>query len=217
MTFPASSDPTPHEAGWHARPMTEPRPRLVLLRHGETEWSRDGRHTGRTDVPLTPLGRRQATAAGPALARWAFAEVRTSPLGRARDTASLAGHPHATVDEDLLEWDYGAYEGVTTAEIRTDHPGWTVFDGDIPGGETPEQVGTRVDRVIERVRAVDGDVLLVAHAHLLRVLAARWVGLPATGARYLDLSTASISVLAHKREQPVLFSWNSTAHLAGVR
>lgn len=194
--------------------MSDPRHHLVLLRHGQTEWSRDGRHTGRTDVALTALGRHQATAAGPALARWTFAQVRCSPLGRARDTAALAGHDGAEVDEDLLEWDYGAYEGITTAEIREEHPGWTVFDGPVPDGETPEAVGARADRAIERARAVDGDVLLVAHGHLLRILAARWIGRPAVDGRLLALSTASISVLGWERQQAVIESWNSTAHLA---
>ena len=192
------------------------RPRLVLLRHGETAWSVERRHTGRSDIPLTDVGREQAEAAAPALAGRPFALVLTSPLQRARQTAALAGFAAAEVDDDLAEWDYGEAEGRTTVELRREHAGWTVFDGPLPGGETPEQVGARADAVIERCAGIDGEVLLVAHGHLLRVLAARWIGCPATDARRWTLATASISELGWEREQRVVDHWNLTGHLAGV-
>jgi probable phosphoglycerate mutase len=185
------------------------RPRCVLIRHGETEWSRDGRHTGRTDLPLLPAGEAQARALGPKLAGYRFALVLTSPLLRARETCALAGLGEgAVVDPDLAEWDYGSYDGLTTPEIRDDHPGWDLFAEGAPGGERAEDVRARVDRVIRRVQAVDGDVACVAHAHLLRVLAVRWIGLEVPAARGLTLGPASISELRWEREYPVIAHWN---------
>lgn len=187
----------------------------MLVRHGETEWSRDGRHTGRTDVPLTEHGRTQAASIAPRLLSYSFSLVLTSPLSRAADTCALAGEgDRAVTDDDLLEWDYGQYEGITTAEIRETHPGWTVFDGPVPGGENPEQVGGRADRVLERAERAGGDVLLVGHGHMSRVIAARWLGLAATDARLFALSAGSLSILGHEREQRVLSLWNDTSHLS---
>ena len=189
--------------------------RVVLVRHGETRWSLDGRHTGRTDVALTDEGRRQAAATAPRLAGHTFALVLTSPLGRARDTCRLAGlGAVAVADPDLLEWDYGAYEGLTSAEIRAQDPDWSLWADGCPGGERPPAVGARADRVVTRCLEVDGDVAVFAHGHLLRVLGARWVGAePAFGAHLL-LSTASISELGWERSTRVLAGWNDTAHLA---
>lgn len=187
-----------------------------LVRHGETEWSIGGRHTGRTDVPLTADGRAQARALGARVGPRDFSLVLTSPLARATDTARLAGHGEdALADPDLVEWDYGTLEGMTTPEIRQTYPGWTVWDGPWPEGETPAQVGARVDRVIERCLApnVTGDVLLFGHGHLLRVLTARWLGLTPDAGRLLALSTATVGVLGWEREHPVIESWNVDCHL----
>jgi broad specificity phosphatase PhoE len=178
-----------------------------LVRHGETEWSRDGRHTGRTDVPLTPAGEERAAALRATLADHAFALVLCSPLQRARRTAELAGFTPEPCD-DLREWDYGDYEGRTTADIRADCPNWSLWTDGCPGGEKATEVGSRVDRVIARVRQVDGDVVLFAHGHLLRVLGARWVGLPPADGRLLALSTAGLCVLGFERETSVLEQWN---------
>ena len=187
----------------------EARPRAWLVRHGETEWARDGRHTSRTDVPLTELGRSQAVAAGRKLAGAAFAEVLSSPRARALDTARIAGFgARVAIDADLVEWDYGTDEGLTTPEIRTDRPGWTIWGEGPRGGETIEAVAARADRVIARVRAASGDVLLFAHGHLLRVLAARWLDLAPVDGRLFALSTATVSVLGWEREQSVLLRWN---------
>lgn len=187
----------------------------MLVRHGETDWSRTGRHTGRTDVPLTDHGRAEATAIEPRLAHRSFDLVLTSPLSRARDTCALAGFgEQGERCDDLLEWDYGEYEGITTAEIRETVPGWTVFDGPVPGGETAADVARRADRVLERAHEVDGDVLLFGHGHMLRVLGARWLGLAGDRGRLLGLAAASISTLGFEREQPVLLCWNDTAHLS---
>jgi probable phosphoglycerate mutase len=186
---------------------TDRRPELVVVRHGETEWSRSGKHTGRTDVPLTEAGRREAAAVAPVLARRHFARVLTSPLERAADTARLAGFADAEPTPDLLEWDYGRYEGLTSAEIRRTVPGWTVFRDGVPAGESAEQVGARVDRVIARALEAPGDTLCFAHAHVLRVLAARWLGLEARAGRLLVLRTARIGVLGHERETRVLLEW----------
>lgn len=183
-------------------------PEVVLLRHGETEWSATGRHTGTTDVPLTDAGRAAARAIGATFAGRSFALVLTSPLQRAAETARLAGLAGAEVVADLAEWDYGEYEGRTTADIRTERPGWTVWDGPVAGGEEVDDVGRRADRVIAACRAAGGDVALVGHGHHLRVLAARWVGLPPVAGRLLALSTATLSVLGWEREQPVIRSWN---------
>ncbi|MGW1997174.1 histidine phosphatase family protein [Embleya sp. NPDC001921] len=192
-------------------------PELMLVRHGETQWSRSGRHTGLTDIPLTPEGEAQAKAVADLLVGRTFALALTSPLVRARHTAELAGITGAEVEPDLVEWDYGGYEGITTNEIRESVPGWFLWrDGVIPGdaehpGESIADVGRRVDRVLERVRPVleaGEDAVLVAHGHLLRVLTARWLGLPARDGRLFRLETARLSTLGYEREQPVLLGWN---------
>ncbi|HEU5301593.1 MAG TPA: histidine phosphatase family protein [Acidimicrobiia bacterium] len=184
---------------------------IILVRHGATEWSEHGRHTGRTDLPLTATGRAQAEALRPRVAARDYALVLVSPLQRARETCRLVGlGADAEVDDDLHEWDYGDYEGLTTAEIRRTRPTWVVFDDGAPNGETPEQVAARADRVIARVDAIDGTVALVAHGHLLRVLGARWIGLaPSAGAR-MHLGTGTLSVLGFEREIKVVQSWNCT-------
>jgi broad specificity phosphatase PhoE len=184
-----------------------------LVRHGETEWARLGRHTGRTDIPLTDVGRDQARALGRRVGGHPFALVLTSPLSRAAETARIAGFGDALVDPDLREWDYGDLEGWLTPDIRARFPGWTIWRGPWPGGETIDQVAARADRVIARARAADGDVLLIAHGHLLRVLAARWLDLPATSGSLFALGTASVSVLGWEREAPVVESWNEACHL----
>ena len=189
--------------------MSENNRRLLLIRHGETEWSRTGRHTGRTDLPLLPEGEAQARALRPRLAAFSAAAVLTSPLRRARDTGDLIGlGDRALVDPDLCEWDYGSYEGMTTAEIRAGRPGWELFRDGPPDGEDVADVGRRVDRVIARVRAVPGDVVCVAHAHVLRVLGARWIGLDPTGGRHFRLAPCSLSELGWEREHPVIISWD---------
>ncbi len=180
---------------------------IVLVRHGETEWSRDLKHTGRTDIGLTQHGREQALLAGRSIAARDFALVLSSPLERARATAELAGL-HAEVDADLREWDYGEIEGRTTAELVAEQPGWTLWEGGTPGGETLADVATRVDRVIERVAAVDGDVALFSHGHLLRILGARWCGQPARFAERLKLDTAAVCELDVHRGVRVLARWN---------
>jgi probable phosphoglycerate mutase len=183
---------------------------VVLVRHGATEWSSSGRHTGRTDIPLDDEGRAQARALGEQLRPWTFSLVLTSPLGRARETCALAGlDGHAEVDPDLAEWDYGDYEGRTTAEIRETRPGWTVFDGGVVNGETVEQVGVRADRVIARLGQVDGPVALFSHGHMLRILAARWLELPPVDGRLLALDTATLSVLGYEHEARVVQRWNT--------
>ena len=179
------------------------------MRHGETEWSRDGRHTGTTDVPLTEAGEAAARELAPRLAGETFALILTSPRERARHTAELAGVPAAEADEDLVEWDYGDYEGVTTDEIRESVPGWTVWTHPCPGGETADQVSARLDRVVARCHAADGDVLLVGHGHSLRALAARWLGLPVADGRLLKLDTGTVSRLGHERETSVVLRWNA--------
>lgn len=184
---------------------------LWVVRHGQTEWSASGRHTSTTDVPLTEDGREQARALRPLLAGQAFASVLTSPRERARHTAALAGFPDAEVDPDLAEWNYGDYEGITTPEIRQTDPGWTIWEGVTPGGETAAEVEVRFDRVVARVRASDGPVLAFAHGHALRVLAARWLGLPAAWGRHLFLDTATISTLGDDRGEPVIGTWNVAA------
>ncbi len=189
--------PDPHQA------------KLVLVRHGATEWSESGRHTGRTDVAILPEGREQAARMAPVLGEMPFALVLTSPLSRARDTCALAGFAErAEATDDLLEWDYGDYEGRTTEEIREERPNWTLWADGVPGGETAGAVGRRVDRVIERARATRGDTLCFAHGHVLRVLAARWVGLPPIGGRFLALQAGSLAVLGWEREVPVIERWN---------
>ncbi len=183
---------------------------VVLIRHGETEWSASGRHTSFTDVPLTEQGREEARPLANRLANVDFALVLTSPRARARETCALAGlAARAQVTDDLAEWDYGEYEGRTTAEIRRGAPEWTIFSGGAPGGETAEQVAARADRVIDRAAAAGGVVALLSHGHFLRVLGARWVGLPAAAGAILGLDTATLSFLGHEREQRVLRVWNS--------
>ena len=185
---------------------------LVLVRHGQTEWSLSGQHTGTTDIPLTDEGRRQAEALGARLSGWNFSRVLTSPLARAAETCRLAGLAEgAEVTEDLREWDYGDYEGRKTADIRKERPGWGLWLDGVPAGEHVDEVGARADRVIEAARAADGDVALFAHGHVLRVLAARWIGLPPDHGRLFALVTSSISVLGWERETPVLERWNETA------
>lgn len=189
---------------------------LLLARHGETEWSRAGRHTGRTDLPLTPAGEAQAGHLAPLLAGRTFGLVLTSPLVRARRTAELAGLTGALPEPDLREWDYGAYEGITTADIHRSRPGWNLWtDGVPPGrefpGESPEQVGERADRVLSRVAGAlgEGDVMLVAHGHLLRVLAARRLGLPPSAGRLFRLETGTLSRLSTEHGRPVIAEWNT--------
>ncbi|MEK6721073.1 MAG: histidine phosphatase family protein [Chloroflexota bacterium] len=191
---------------------TNARPNLWLVRHGETEWARLLRHTGRTDVPLTPRGRAQAAAVAAKLAGTTFGLVVSSPLSRALDTGRLAGFTdRVTTDDDLLEWDYGDLEGRTTAEIREGLPDWTIWRGPVPGGEAAEDVATRVDRFIARVRTdetSDGAVLAFAHGHVLRVLTARWLGRPPTDGGMFALSTATVSVLGWEHGAPVVVRWN---------
>ncbi len=195
--------------------MPERPPEIWLIRHGETEWAATGRHTGRTDIPLTDGGRRQAAALGRHLGGRPFALVLTSPLGRARETCGLAGYGNvAETTDDLLEWDYGDYEGRTSIEIRREVPGWTVFKDGVPHGESASDVGRRADNVIKRAATAGGDVALFAHGHLLRVLGARWLGLPPEGGRLLALGTAAVSVLRYERETRVLIVWNQDWHLA---
>jgi broad specificity phosphatase PhoE len=183
---------------------------VVLVRHGETEWSRDHRHTGRTDVPLTAEGRRQAERLRDALAEWNFTRVLSSPLSRALDTCRLAGYgDRAELSDALLEWDYGEYDGETTNRIRESRPGWNLWRDGCPGGESVAEVSARVDPLVSELKDSDGDVLLFAHGHVLRVLAARWVELaPEAGAR-LWLATATISVLGFERETAVFKRWNA--------
>ena len=181
-----------------------------LIRHGETEWSRSGRHTGLTDLSLTETGRRAARALAPVLARESFALVLTSPLKRAQETAELAGLGHrARVDPDLLEWNYGEYEGLTAAEIHERTPAWLIFSDGAPGGERPDDVSRRVDRVIARARGATGNVALFAHGHLLRSLAARWLGCAVAAGRHFLLDTGTVNVLSYYRDAPAIKRWNA--------
>jgi probable phosphoglycerate mutase len=181
-----------------------------LIRHGETEWSRTGQHTGLTDLPLTDTGRRAARALAPVLARESFAVALTSPLQRARETCELAGlGDRVQVDSDLLEWNYGKYEGLTTAEIHERAPGWLLFTDGAPGGERPDDVECRVDRVIARARAAPGNVAMFAHGHVLRVLAARWLGWPVAAGRHFLLDTGTVNVLSAYHEAPAIKRWNA--------
>ena len=193
--------------------MSEALPLIHLARHGETAWSLSGQHTGRTDLPLTKRGERNACALGERLRGLRFAKIFTSPLQRAVRTSELAGFGNAAEsDPDLMEWDYGQYEGRRTAEIHAERPDWLLFRDGCPGGEMPDQVGARADRVIERVRAVPGNVLLFSSGHILRVLAARWLGLEAAGGRYFVLGTSSLSILGyeHNLAEPVIRLWNES-------
>jgi len=213
--YPADSA-APHAAGWQGIAKMVAMGNLILLRHGETEWSRLGRHTGRTDLPLTPKGEATAAALAPVLAKLNITATFTSPAQRAEHTASLAGLPNTVPDPDLWEWDYGGYEGRTTQEIQAERPGWYLWrDGVIPGGaghpgEMVEQVGERTDRVLARVRPLleRGNVALVAHAHVLRVLTARWLQLDPSGGRLFRLDTGTISTLGIEHAMPVILTWN---------
>ena len=182
---------------------------LWVIRHGETEWSRDGKHTSRTEVELTPEGEDVARGLAERLDGVEFDLVLTSPRLRTRRTAELAGFADAQVEDDLAEWDYGDYEGITSAEIRERVPGWTVWTHPCPGGETADQVSRRMDRVVAKVRANGGRVLVFSHGHASRALAARWLELPVEDGRHFLLGTATISVLGYERESPVVARWNS--------
>jgi broad specificity phosphatase PhoE len=184
---------------------------IVLVRHTETEWSRDGRHTGRTDIPLTDGGRAEAAALASRLQERRFALVLTSPLLRARETCRLCGlDAQAQERADLIEWDYGEYEGLTTAQIRSARPGWSLWRDGCPGGETATDVGARADRVIAELTGGEGDVAIFSHGHALRVLGARWIEQPAAQGARLGLSTGAICVLGHERETAMLARWNDT-------
>ena len=189
---------------------------VFAIRHGETEWSLGGQHTGTTDIPLTDKGRPLAERMRPALAREAFALVLSSPMQRSRETCALTGlGDKAVIDADLAEWNYGQYEGLTPKQIQERRPGWLIFRDGCPGGESPEQVGVRVDRVIERARAAQGDVALLAHGHVLRVLAARWIGQPAGSGQHFLLDTGTLCILGYYHDIPAVKAWNGP--LAGYR
>ena len=190
-------------------------PQVYLVRHGETAWSISGQHTGRTDIALTEQGERAAQELRARLKGLSFAKVFTSPLQRARQTAALAGFAEsAETDSDLMEWDYGDYEGRRTVDIRAERPGWGLFENGCPGGETLVQVATRAERVIARIRSLESNVLVFAHRDILRILIARWVALPALEARRLDLATASVSMLGydHGLDEPVIHRLNDARH-----
>jgi broad specificity phosphatase PhoE len=197
--------------------MSNDPPIIYLARHGETAWSLSGQHTGLTDLPLTERGERTARRLGERLKGLTFAKVLTSPLQRARRTCELAGFGAvAEVDRDLVEWDYGQYEGRRTAEILAERPDWQLFRDGCPGGESPAQIAARADRIVNRVRAVQGDVLLFSSGHFMRVLTARWLGIePTVNCRYFMLSTASLSALGYEgsRARPVIRLWNETRHV----
>jgi len=196
--------------------MGEELPIIYLARHGETAWSLTGQHTGSTDLPLTEAGERNARRLQERLSGLKFLSVFTSPLLRARRTCELAGFGSvAEIDGDLVEWDYGKYEGRRTTEIRAERPGWQLFRDGCPGGESPQQIATRADRVVNRLRGLPGDILLFSSGHFLRVLAARWVGIDTFGASSFILSTASLSALGyeHGLEQPAIRLWNETRHV----
>ena len=191
---------------------------LVLVRHGETQWSRTGRHTGRTDVALTELGQRQADALGLMLRGRSFAAVLVSPLQRATETLRRASLDAARVRvlEELVEWDYGDYEGLTTEEIRRSVPDWTIWTAPVPGGESAADVGRRADLVIARALDESDDVAIFSHGHLLRVLTARWLGLDVPAGRHFALDTATVSILGHERDTPVILLWNEACHLRAL-
>ena len=191
--------------------------KIVLARHGETEWSKDGRHTGRTDIPLTENGRREALLLGEALNEWSFERVLSSPLQRALETCRLAGlGDQVETTGDLVEWDYGEYEGITTAQIRESRPDWNLWRDGCPGGETAADVGRRVDRVLAALEGLEGDVAVFAHGHVLRVMAARWVGLPPESGALFALNTGTVSVLGYERETRVVRRWNAPVAGAGT-
>ena len=197
--------------------MTARHHQIWLFRHGDTEWSRSGQHTGRTDLPLTAAGRRRAQAIGRRLSGRPFALVLSSPLARALETCRLAGYGDlAELTPDLMEWDYGAYEGRRTVDIQQERPGWLLWRDGVPEGETVEQVGARAHKVIETAEAADGDVALFAHAHVLRVLSACWLGLPPDAGRLFVLGTAAVSVLGYERDTCVIVKWNQDSHLIDV-
>jgi probable phosphoglycerate mutase len=182
---------------------------IVLVRHAETDWSREGRHTGRTDIPLSPAGRAAAEALRPRLADWRFEQVLVSPLVRARETCELSGlSARARPEDDLQEWDYGDYEGLTSAEITAAHPGWSLWRDGCPGGERAEQVGERADAVIAELRAAAGAAAIFSHGHLLRVLGARWAALQAQQGQRLGLAAGALSLLGHEHGVPILARWN---------
>jgi probable phosphoglycerate mutase len=184
---------------------------VLLVRHAETEWSRDGRHTGRTDVPLTDRGREAARALAGRLRGLRFARVLVSPSRRARETCELCGlGAQAQVREDLLEWDYGEYEGLTSGQIRVERPDWDLWRDGCPGGESPAEVGARADSAIAELAGIDGASAVFSHGHMLRVLGARWIALEAPGGGRLGLSTAALCTLAHEHARPIIASWNDT-------
>jgi broad specificity phosphatase PhoE len=188
-----------------------PTQQVYLVRHGETEWSLSRQHTGLTDIPLTENGRKVAMQLAPVLAKETLALVLVSPLKRARETCALAGlGERAEIDRDPTEWNYGEYEGLTPRQIHAQRPGWMLFSDGCPGGESPEQLGSRVDRVIARVRAVEGHVALFAHGHIFRVFAARWLGLPATAGWHFLLDPATLNILSYYRGIPAVKRWNAT-------
>jgi broad specificity phosphatase PhoE len=193
--------------------------KIVLVRHGETEWSASGKHTSYTDLPLLDSGRREAEALAPLLARFAFFLVLSSPMQRALDTCTLAGlGDQVEIDTDLMEWNYGDYEGISTPEIRRTVPGWRVWTHPTPNAETSDAVASRADRVIARCRPINErgeDVSLFGHGHMSRVIAARWLGLPATDGRLFALHAGSLSILGHERETPVIESWNYAPNALG--
>ena len=196
--------------------MSESLPVIYLARHGETAWSLAGQHTGLTDVPLTERGEHNARRLGEQLAERVFAKVFTSPLQRAARTCELAGfRARAEIDRDLVEWNYGRYEGLRTSEIHAKRPEWHLFHDGCPGGESPDHVAARADQVVNRVRAVRGDVLIFSSGHFLRVFAARWLGLEPAAGRFFTLNTASVSVLGYENSpaQPVIRLWNDTRHV----
>ncbi len=212
MTAPPSAEPAAEQPPEAEPPQT----RLVLARHGETAWSKSGQHTGRTDIPLTDLGREQARQLGAILAGRSFSRTLSSPLIRASETARLAGFGAGLeIDPDLREWDYGAYEGRRRVDIARDDPGWTIWSRPIPGGESLVELGERADRVIASLLPIGGDVLVFSHGHFLRVLAARWIDAPPVTASRLELSTATVSELGWEAERRVIEIWNSAAHLVG--
>jgi broad specificity phosphatase PhoE len=191
--------------------------RVFLIRHGETEWSLSGQHTGITDIPLTEHGRALPMKLAPILAKMKFARIYTSPLSRARETCELAGlGERAEIDSDLVEWNYGDYEGLTPKEIHAQAPDWMLFRDGCPGGEGAEDVGRRVDAVIQRVRAAEKDIALFAHGHVFRVFAARWIGLPPAAGCHFLLDTAAVSVLSYYRGVPAIKRWNAPVAVEGI-